>query len=352
MSTKSQRLLKIYALLRHQPVTIEILKHWAARNNISISERTFYRDLQVLERSVLMPDEEIVVAVGEKNKKTWKIEYRGNDKLTEFDINSYLLFSNFLPLPLVKSRTESLNRIRDVYYKSYSKSRFEDFAAYATNQLSSTRFGEFQGDIHYAKTLEDMLWCLRNHRELDLCKVDFDITSISQSVVFPMKFLPIKLVYHRGVVHLGGFDKESQKLILLALSQITEYRLTNHPFRHESLLSHFEAEMQSRFGITETMNGEVYDVKLEFSEALGCFIKDNYWHPTQQMEQQKNGNFIMTMRCGINRELVGWIFMWMTNVRVISPPELKECVMAKYREVVDDYEKDKPLVSNNSFRAE
>lgn len=352
MSTKSQRLLKIYALLRHQPVTIEILKHWAARNNISISERTFYRDLQVLERSILMPDEEIVVAVGEKNKKTWKIEFKGDDKLTEFDINSFLLFSSFLPLPLVRSRTESLSRIRDVYYKSYSKSRFEDFASYAANQLTSTRFGEFLGDIHYAKTLEDMLWCIRNHRELDLCKVDFDITSISQSVVFPMKFLPLKLVYHRGLVHLGGFDKESGRLILLALSQITEYKLTNLSFKNTELLKKFDDEMLKRFGITENRDDEVYDIELEFSEMLGCFVKNDYWHPTQKFSQKENGNFIMTMRCGISRELVGWIFMWMTNVRVISPPELKECVMAKYREVLSDYATDKPLVSNNSFRAE
>lgn len=352
MSTKSQRLLKIYALLRHQPVTIEILKHWAARNNISISERTFYRDLQVLERSVLMPDEEIVVAVGEKNKKTWKIEYRGNDKLTEFDINSYLLFSNFLPLPLVKSRTESLNRIRDVYYKSYSKSRFEDFASYATNQLSSTRFGEFHGDEGYAKLLEDLLWSIRTNREVELLKVDFDITSISKSVAFPMKFLPIKLLYHRGVVHLGGYEKKSKKLILLALSQITKYKLTNVPFKCLPLLKKFDEEMLNRFGITENMNNDIYDIELEFSEMLGCFVKNDYWHPTQKFVQKENGNFIMSMHCGINRELVGWIFMWMTNVRVLNPTILKEIVLDKYREVITDYETEKPLVSNNSFRAE
>lgn len=352
MPAKLQRLLKIYSLLKSQPVTVEILKKWAHKNNINISERTFYRDLLALETTVLAPGETIVVTTGEKNKKTWKIQYMGDDVLTEFDINSYLLFSNFLPSSIVEARIESLKRIREIFYKSYSKSRFEDFAAYSHDQLDTTKFGEFHGDEGYAKKLEGLLWSIRSHRQLVIKRAAYDITSLSRSVNFPLTFLPLKLVYHRGVVHLGGFDKESQKLILLALSQITEYRLTNQPFRHESLLSHFETEMENRFGITENMNSEVYDVKLEFSEALGCFIKDNYWHPTQQMQQQKNGNFIMTMRCGINRELVGWIFMWMTNVRVISPPKLKECVMAKYREVVDDYEKDKPLVSNNSFRAE
>lgn len=72
MPAKLQRLLKIYSLLKSQPVTVEILKKWAHKNNISISERTFYRDLAALETSVLAPGEEIVVTTGEKTKKPGK----------------------------------------------------------------------------------------------------------------------------------------------------------------------------------------------------------------------------------------------------------------------------------------
>lgn len=274
---------------------------------------------------------------------------KGDDKLTEFDINSYLLFSNFLPRPIMESRTESLLRMKEIFYKTYSKSRFED---YAGRQLESTRFGEFHGDEGYAKLLEDLLWSMRTNREIELLKVDFDITSISKSVTFHMRFLPLKLVYHRGVVHLGGFHKESNRLILLAPSQITEYQLTNVSFKNTMLLKKFNDEMLNRFGITENMDDEVYDIELEFSEMLGCFVKNDYWHPTQKFVQKENGNFIMTMRCGISRELVGWIFMWMKNVRVLNPPILKEIVLDKYREVLNDYETENPLVSNNSFRAE
>ena len=352
MSVKSQRLLKIYALLKRQPVTVDLLRTWAKKNNIQISERTFYRDLDVLENSVLAEGEELVVTVGEKNKKTWKIEFRGNDKLTEYDINSYLLFTKFLPLPLVESRVESLDRIKEIFYTTYSKSRFEVFAAYADSQLISTQFGEFHGDDRYAKLVEDVLWAIRNHRVLHQVEAHYDITAISSSVTFPLHLLPIKLIYHRGMVHIGGYEKESGRLLILALSQITSYQLSNISFKLAPLLIKFEEDMQKRFGITDNINGEVYDIRLEFSEMLGNFVKCERWHPTQQFSQLDNGNFIMTMRCGINRELVGWIFMWMTNVRVLEPPILRDMILAKYREVLDDYETGKPLVSNNSFRAE
>ena len=78
MSIKSERLLKIYSLLKRGPVSVEILKHWAAKNDIKISDRTIYRDMINLENSLMLPDEKLVVSVGEKNKKVWKIEYKSN----------------------------------------------------------------------------------------------------------------------------------------------------------------------------------------------------------------------------------------------------------------------------------
>ena len=58
----------------------------------------------------------------------------------------------------------------------------------------------------------------------------------------------------------------------------------------------------------------------------------------------------MYLNCGINRELIGWIFQWMSNVKVIKPEILKELVVEKHREIVRIYEYDIELVSNNSFR--
>jgi len=68
MYRKANRLLKIYSLLKRGPVTIETIKQWARKNNINISERTFYRDLNDLENLLLLDDEKIVVKIGFKEK--------------------------------------------------------------------------------------------------------------------------------------------------------------------------------------------------------------------------------------------------------------------------------------------
>ena len=351
MSEKSKRLMMIYSRLKSGPVTIEMLQNWAQKNEVPISSRTFYRDLYDLEHSVIPADEKLIVTVGEKNRKTWKIEYLNQEEpLTEFDINSYILFQNFLPQPVVSSRRDSLGKIVRLFYQKYSKSQFEKFVDVAKMQIKATHFYEGSIFTDYHKILDDCIWSIQNKRQMDLISINYDYTSISSDVTFPQVFLPIQILYHRGVVHISGYLKESNQLLILGLEQISKYKLTNDPFDNSSYLQHLETELSKRFGITQNINHEVYNIELEFTERTGTFVHKQFWHETQRFERLGNGNFLMHLNCGINRELIGWIFQWMSNVKVIKPEILKELVIEKHREIVQIYEDDAILVSNNSYR--
>jgi len=54
----------------------------------------------------------------------------------------------------------------------------------------------------------------------------------------------------------------------------------------------------------------------------------------------------MTLKCGINRELVGWIFMWLYNVRIVEPPELKAYYNKTIKEIQQVDKKDMLLYRN------
>ena len=169
MSQKSERLLRIYSRLKQGPVTIELIKEWAASNNINISERTFYRDLDDLEIALMLTDEKLIVKTGEKNKKIWKIEFKlSNNDLDEFDINSYLLFKNFLSLPIVRSRKKSLDKIENLLYSTNSKSPFEDYLNIANQQIVGTHFYEVSNIDQYQKNLADAIWSIQNKREMEI----------------------------------------------------------------------------------------------------------------------------------------------------------------------------------------
>ncbi len=350
MSNRSNRLLKIYSRLKLSPVTIEILENWAVKNDFNFSTRTFYRDLEILERSLILSNEKLTVTIGEKNKKTWKIvQLNREEPLTEFDINSYILFKSFIPLPVVSARNESLGRILQIFYSNFSKSHFENFVNVAQSQITSSHFFEGLVFDNYRKILDDCIWSIQNKREMELISINYDFTSIGSSITFPQTFLPIQILYHRGLIYLSGFIKNDKKLIFLGLEQIKKYKLSNVLFENKKLLSMLEKELSNRFGITQNINTEIYNIEIEFSELTGNFVRHQHWHNSQNFQRLENGNFLLKMTCGINRELVGWIFQWMSNIKIVKPEILKTMVIDKLKEILDGYESDNVMVYNNSF---
>ena len=86
------------------------------------------------------------------------------------------------------------------------------------------------------------------------------------------------------------------------------------------------------------------------SENADSFVQNQFWHQTQIFEKLDNGNILMKITCGINRELVGWIFQWMSNAKVLKPNILANMVADKLVETAQLYKENSPIISNNSFR--
>ena len=351
MSEKATRMLRIYERLQRGPVTISSLKNWAANNEINISERTLYRDLIELQEISLLKGEKIVEYIGEKNKKTWKIEFKeSTDLLTEFDIHSFLLVQNFTLLVILNTRRKSFDKLIDTVFQNYSKSKFERNDMLFHTKISTTNFYEFPYSDTYNKILEDCIWSIQNERKIYIENIQFDYTSISPAVKFPVKLQPLQLIYHRGAIHLAGILSSSKKVIVLALEQINGYNLTNEHFKGSKLWPVFLKQMNNRFGITENMNTKIYNVKLEFSKVTGSFVKNHYWHNSQKITQLNDGNYLVELTCGINRELVGWIFQWMNNCKVIKPLFLKKIVQFEIDQMKEIYKNPRKLNYTNIFK--
>lgn len=350
MSEKSKRLMMIYSRLKSGPITIEMLSGWAHKNDVQISSRTFYRDLHDLENSYIPSNEKLVVTVGEKNRKTWKIEYVNKEEaLTDFDLNSCILFEHFLPLSVVSSRKDSVEKMRQLFYEKYSKSQFEHFVDVAKKQIYATHFFEGTFLKKHHKILDDCIWSIQHKRKMEILSLNGDYMSNFPEIIFPQTFLPIQIIYHRGVIHVSGFLKENNQMIFLGMDQIEEYKLTNDPFDNKGCLTEIEKEMLKRFGLNQNINSQVYDIELKFTEILGAFVSNQFWHPTQKFLQLENGDYIMTMTCGINIELVGWIFEWMSDVKVLKPEILKNAVIDKLKLIIKCYEEDYHVPKSNNF---
>ena len=57
----------------------------------------------------------------------------------------------------------------------------------------------------------------------------------------------------------------------------------------------------------------------------------------------------MRLECGINRELLGWLFQWMYNIKIIEPPLLKDYYYKTLQEIMNVNQTKNPLVYKNIF---
>ena len=133
--------------------------------------------------------------------------------------------------------------------------------------------------------------------------------------------------------------------MLFEISRLVKVKIDDKTFDKKQLLKDL---LDNRFGITKNMDDKVYNIKLEFTNITGSLVQKYTWHHSQKFELQ-NGNHIMTLRCGINREFMGWIFQWMYNVRKMEAQALINSYNVCLNDIKFCQNSQNPLVYHNHF---
>lgn len=339
MSQRLERLTRIYNRLRTGPVTIPIISKWAKSANLKVSERQLYRDLNDLQFWHMADGERVVEIAGEKNKKTWKLEYvESSERITEFDINSFFLFKNFVPDSIQLHRKGSMEKFEQILYKNFSNNKYQKQVEAAELYLrksncQDSNYGEIEHNI-----FEQMLWALQNGREIIVLADEINATNIDFSKYpLPVRLLPFEMIFHRGRVYISGLHLDTGKLLIYNVTDSLKIELTNDAFSRKKYLKKYKEQLACRFFISEIKNDKVYNIKLEFSEGYGFSMQKVFLHPTAKWQQLKNGNYLLQMRCGITRELIGYLGYSLDQVKVLQPKALRDLVMKKFKDALDLY---------------
>lgn len=341
MSAHLERLIRIYNRLRRGPVTIEIISKWAMQADIHVSDRQLYRDLDQLSNMAFTEEETVKEYVNEKNKKTWKLEYKEkSERISSFDINAFFLLKNFAPLPVLEQRKASIEKFEKIIYRSFSKNNYQQYIQANELFMRKTNFYENMYGSGEHEKIEELIWCLHNKRviviEQDLINCA-NIGGLEES--FPIDMYPVELVFHRGRVHLAGFSK-AKEFLLFAVDRDFHFKLTNEIFNRKKLVADYKNHFAKLFGISKPVNNKIYNIKLEFTKSYAEGTKTFYWHDSQNWEELSNGNYILSLKCSIGRELVGFIAQGLAMIKVHQPKILKDLVLKKLKDTIDLYEKD------------
>jgi len=246
---------------------------------------------------------------------------------------------------LIASRNSK--RVKYFFIKNNARKISKSFSN--SFKIRNTCFFEAKLNPLNNQIIENLKTAIDNEVSVIVNKLAYDSTGDNFNFTeSKIKFKPIEIIFHRGTYYVGGYNIEKKIFQIYEINQLKQIELIDDDFSNSNLNEKFNKELISRFGISKNINDEVYDIKLEFSSVTGNFIMNHFWHETQSFKVKK-GKVIMTLFCGINRELLGWLFYWMYNVKIIEPKILQEYYKKTIEEINSLNSNKQPLVYKNIF---
>ena len=346
-----ERLHFIYQLLEIEPRTVQDICKELATKGFTTASRQIYNDLVQLEKNYLRKNQQLQITTGQYNQKTYRLVYTDiTIPVTGFDVNSYQLSRLSMTTYITEVRGESINKFRDIVAKKIMHLSKAKYAALSIEQNFNSHFFERKYTTAFNQMSEDIIWSIANNKIIEIINIYGDATNVSSDITYPFKLKPLLLVYHNGAYYMAGFIVKKNIFITIDLSKIVAYNITNQTFAYKESLPLAKAELQKRFGLTANIDNEIYEIELEFASITGEFISHYNWHVTQTFTTLKNGNYRMKMHCGINRELFGWIFRWMGNVKIVGPKKLKDLYLQQLEIINKNYSSEQRLNYSNIFK--
>ncbi len=347
MLKQTERLKIIYDFLKQTSAAANTILEYLKQKDGEISLRQLQRDLKEVEKIFLQPNEHLTVTVAGYRKKIWKINSIGTkSELNQKTINTLCLAILTQPNLLKENRKDHL--FNDFLQDTLQQSKNEIING-DNQQLINTHFYEITKDTVFNANIDDLIWAISHKKHIHILELINDYT-VDNHIFKTEKidFSPVSILYHRGAFLVTGVENHKQEIVIYEIGQLKKIKILDKGYNFEQLSKKIKTELDKRFGITKNINNKVYDIKLEFTSVTGALVSKYHWHHSQHFNKKK-GNHIMTMKCGINRELLGWLFQWMYNIRIVEPLILQEYYDKTLDEMIANRKCKKPLVYRNIF---
>ncbi|MEZ5941151.1 MAG: WYL domain-containing protein [Planctomycetaceae bacterium] len=180
---------------------------------------------------------------------------------------------------------------------------------------------KFADHSRHQETVKTVQFALLNRKQL---------TGIYDS---PYEDAPVRLVVHpyrlclikRAWYVIGRIHDEPTPKTFRVI-RFKSLRALNQP---ASIPDDFD--LQKHFGNAWAVyRGETsYDIELKFAADAAKIVTETKWHPTQQVKRHRDGSITMTFTVDGLSEILRWILTWTGNVSVIGPPELRDLLQDK-----------------------
>lgn len=215
--------------------------------------------------------------------------------------------------------------------------------------INTTNFYKPVITLHDEQKIALVQKAIANGKKIGISKIINDETGDNaQFETKQLELVPIELLLHRNNYYVGSYHLKRQCVVFFNIKQMVSVSLLDKKGTPEHYWEAYTQELSIRFGVTKNIDPNVYDIKIEIANVLISFIKNHHWHPSQKITKEKN-HYYLHFTCGINRELIGWLCLWMYNIKIIQPPILQDYYKKALRKMQSNIENQFPLVYRNIF---
>ncbi len=287
------------------------------QNQFGVSRRTAERMRDQVLRTFPQAEE---VYTGERTKR-WRIPYGTSRQLLNFSAEELAALENAVSVFERDNMLDQANllsglqdKIKSIL-KPQSARRIEpDLDALLESEGLAMRAGP------KPKLNSEVVDGLRNAiLACNVVEIDYANTQtnkVNKRRVQPYGFL----MGNRHYLVAFHMSPKVRDFVLFSLPSIRTVRDTGEMFERDEDFS-LEDYAERSFGVFQE---EPFDVVWKFKEEAAHRAKEFQFHPSQEMEEQKDGSLLVRFCAGSDIEMAWHLFAWGDNVEVLEPKKLAD----------------------------
>ena len=315
---KTERLMKIWLLLYNNPYRF-IVKDIAER--CSVSARTVYRDLSAMEEELKIP------LSNSDDGHRWGIQEDYHLPPIRFSVPEAL--SIFLAVRLMLQYSHQYDPNVEMTFLKLSLVLPETLKEQIQKTLEWMR--RLTKDDQYLRVLLDLARAWVEQRRCIITYRAYEAERPLERKIEPYFIEPAATGHASYVI---AYCHYAGAIRVFRIGRIEKIYVTGETY---TIPTDFNANrfFSPAWGII--VEGEEQIVKLKFSPVVARLIEETVWHPSQELEKERDGSLIMTLRVMNTIELVRWIMSWGKDVEVLEPQDLRNGVISAIKEAVKVY---------------
>jgi predicted DNA-binding transcriptional regulator YafY len=213
--------------------------------------------------------------------------------------------------------------IPDEHRKKNLNTFFKNLSAYFDLDLAELEKRISLKNVRYSRVepgiFDAVLQALSKNEKLEITYHSVHSGQSSRRVINPLH-----LVLYMGNWHIIAFCQLKKGIRDFALSRIRQAQPLNRPIDERFKHINIKESLDDAHGIF--FEGEKQQVVLRFAKNIAGYAREQVWFPGQTLQEQPNGDLILTFAVTDLREVVREVLSFGAAVEAIEPAALRKAI--------------------------